>query len=110
MDVINMKVSIRQAQKMVIEHLEKIGYTKIETNPTEAYLHLVEEIGELARCLLFLTTERSSMANTTEPKDVEDELADVFWQTLKLASYLNLDMEDCFTKKYDKNMKKNIKP
>jgi NTP pyrophosphatase (non-canonical NTP hydrolase) len=87
--------------------LEKIGYTKIETTPTHAFLHLVEEVGEVSRALLYKETDRASKYNTTKPQGLDDEVADIFWQTLKLASYLNLDLETCFLNKYEKNKAKN---
>ncbi|XOB46453.1 MAG: MazG-like family protein [Candidatus Nealsonbacteria bacterium] len=99
-------MEIKQAQKLVKEHLEQIGYTKIETTPTHAFLHLVEEVGETARSILYKETKRSSFHVSTEPSNLEDEVADIFWQTLKLASYLDIDLESCFLKKYEKNKAK----
>jgi NTP pyrophosphatase (non-canonical NTP hydrolase) len=99
-------MNIREAQKKVKEHLEQIGYTKIETTPTHAFLHLVEEVGEVSRSLLYKETKRGEIANTTKPSELDEEVADIFWQTLKLASYLDIDLEDCFIKKYEKNQKK----
>lgn len=99
-------MEIEQAQKLVKEHLEKIGYTKIETTPTQAFLHLIEEIGEVARTLLHKETKRNNLSYSTKPSDIEDEVADIFWQTLKLASYLNIDLESAFLKKYEKNKAK----
>jgi NTP pyrophosphatase (non-canonical NTP hydrolase) len=103
-------MEIKEAQKLVREHLEKIGYTKIETTPTHAFLHLVEEIGEVSRSLLYSQTPRgSAIANTTKPSDLEDEVADIFWQTLKLASYLDMDLESAFKNKFEKNKAKSKK-
>jgi NTP pyrophosphatase (non-canonical NTP hydrolase) len=51
-------MEISEAQDIVREHLEKIGYTRIETTPTHAFLHLIEEVGETARALLYKETER----------------------------------------------------
>jgi len=102
-------MEIKNAQKLVKEHLEKIGYTKIETTPTHAFLHLIEEIGETARALLHKETSRSSIQNTTEPSGINEEVADIFWQTLKLASYLDIDLESEFIKKYEKNKEKSKK-
>lgn len=99
-------MEIKQAQKLVKEYLEKIGYTKIETTPTHAFLHLVEEVGETARTILHKETKRDSLYVSTEPTHLEDEVADIFWQTLKLASYLDIDLESCFLKKYEKNKSK----
>ena len=100
-------MDIKQAQKLVREHLEKIGYTKIETTPIHAFLHLIEEIGETARTLLHKETKRDTLAVTTKPSSIEDEIADIFWQTLKLASYLDIDLEKCFMRKYEKNKAKH---
>ena len=99
-------MEIKQAQKLVREHLERIGYTKIETTPVQAFLHLIEEIGEVSRALLHKETKRDSLPVTTKPSDIEDEVADIFWQTLKLASYLNIDLDSAFLKKYKKNLAK----
>ena len=100
-------MNIKEAQDIVYEHLEKIGYTKIETEPTHAFLHLVEELGEVARTLLYKTTPRDKISNTSDPGNLSDEVADIFWQTLKLASYLDLDLEECFVKKLEKNRNKS---
>lgn len=99
-------MEIKQAQKLVREHLKKIGYTKIETTPIHAFLHLIEEVGETSRTLLHKETKRNSLTVTTKPSDIEDEVADIFWQTLKLASYLNVDLDSCFLRKYEKNKAK----
>ncbi|MCM1989570.1 MazG nucleotide pyrophosphohydrolase domain-containing protein [Oceanirhabdus seepicola] len=100
-------MEIKEAQELVYDHLKKIGYTEIETIPTHAFLHLIEEMGEVARTLLHKETKRASLKYSTEPSDIEDEVADVFWQTLKLASYLDIDLEESFMKKFEKNKAKN---
>ncbi len=99
-------MNIKKAQKLVREHLEKIGYTKSETTPTHAFLHLVEEVGEVSRTLLYKETKRGKFTNATKPGDIEDEVADIFWQTLKLASYLDIDLEKVFIDKLKKNRNK----
>jgi NTP pyrophosphatase (non-canonical NTP hydrolase) len=97
---------IQEAQTLVKAHLEKIWYTKIETTPTHAFLHLIEELWETARTLLYKETPRASLKNTTDPGNLEDEVADIFWQTCKLATYLGIDLETCFLRKYEKNKQK----
>lgn len=99
-------MEVKEAQKLVKEHLEKIGYTEIETTPTHAFLHLVEEVGEAARAILHKQTDRRSLYVSTEPEELEDEVADIFWQTLKLAYYLDMDLESAFLEKYKKNKAK----
>lgn len=100
-------MEIKKAQKLVKKHLEDIGYTESETTPIHAFLHLVEEVGEVARSFLYKQTSRGSFSATTEPQELEDEVADIFWQTLKLASYLDMDLESAFMVKYEKNKQKN---
>jgi len=64
-----------------------------------------EEIGEVSRVLLHQETKRGKFANTTDPGVIEDEVADIFWQTLKLATYLKIDLEQAFINKLEKNRK-----
>jgi len=100
-------MKIKQAQDLVYGHLVKIGYTQSETTPTHAFLHLIEEVGEVARVLLHKETKRGKFKNTTEAGNLEDEVADIFWQTLKLASYLDIDLEKAFINKLEKNRNKS---
>jgi len=103
-------MNIKKAQDLVYGHLVKIGYTKSETTPLHAFLHLIEEIGEVSRVLLHQETKRGKFANATDPGIIEDEIADIFWQTLKLASYLKIDLEQAFVNKLEKNRRKSKKP
>ena len=99
-------LEIKEAQKQVHDFLVEIGYTKNETTPTHAFLHLVEEVGELARTILHKETKRKEFTNATNPQEMKEEIADIFWQTLKLASYLNIDLESAFLEKFEKNRNK----
>lgn len=99
-------MEIKEAQNLVYDHLVKIGYTKSETTPIHAFLHLVEEIGEVSRILLHQETKRGKFANQTDPGTINDEVADIFWQTLKLASYLKIDLDQAFINKLEKNRNK----
>jgi len=103
-------MEIKKAQDLVYEHLIKIGYTKSETTPVHAFLHLVEEIGEVSRALLHKETKRGKFSNSTDPGIIEDEVADIFWQTLKLASYLKIDLDKAFVDKLEKNWNKSKTP
>jgi len=71
-------MNIKQAQDLVYEHLVKIGYTKSETTPIHAFLHLVEEVGEVSRILLHKETKRGKFKNGTNAGNLEDEIADIF--------------------------------
>ena len=100
-------MEIKKAQDLVYDHLVKIGYTKSETTPIHAFLHLVEEIGEVSRVLLHKETGRKKFVNSSDPGIIEDEVADIFWQTLKLASYLKIDLNKAFVDKLEKNRNKS---
>ena len=56
-------MEIKEAQRLVKEHLDKINYKSIETEPAHAFMHLIEETGELSRCLLHKITNRNSIKN-----------------------------------------------
>ncbi|MGB9707346.1 MAG: MazG nucleotide pyrophosphohydrolase domain-containing protein [Microgenomates group bacterium] len=101
-------MKIKEAQKKVYQHLLDIGYFEIEKTSFEAFTHLIEEVGEVARILLCKKTKRGKMQLTTTPGELEEEIADIFWQTLKLCLYLNIDLESAFKKKYKKNIAKKI--
>ncbi len=100
-------LEIKEAQDLVYEHLEKIGYTESETESTHAFLHLVEEIGETSRSLLHRETERGDFANRTDPGVLKEEVGDVLWQIMKLASYLDMNLEEAFEEVLEKNRNKN---
>ncbi len=100
-------LEIKEAQDLVYEHLERIGYTESETEPTHAFLHLVEELGETSRSLLHRETERKKFENRTEAGTLKKEVGDILWQTMKLASYLDIDLEEAFKEVLEKNRNKN---
>lgn len=99
-------VTIREAQNLVYEHLVKIKYTESETSPVHAFLHLVEEVGEVSRAFLHKETNRASFVGSV-PGDIEEEVADILWQTLKLASYLRIDLENAFVQRLEENRNKS---
>ncbi|MGI5827789.1 MAG: MazG nucleotide pyrophosphohydrolase domain-containing protein [Patescibacteria group bacterium] len=99
-------MDIKKAQTLVDHHLEEIGYKKIETTTEQAFIHLIEETGEVARAILHKQTKRNKLATTTDPSNLKDEVADIFWQTLKLAIYLDIDLDAAFKNKYRKNRNK----
>lgn len=100
-------MDISQAQELVYEHLEKIGYTESETEPMHAFLHLVEEVGETSRSLLHKETERGDFSSQTDPEVLKKEVGDILWQTMKVASYLDIDLEEAFKEVLKKNRNKS---
>lgn len=61
-------------------------------NRTEGVLHLVEEVGEVCEVI----RENSSK------EDLEDELADVFFNLMKICWFEKIDLETAFMNKLDK--------
>jgi len=62
----------------------------------EVILHLVEEVGEVCEAI----RERQSK------DDFEKELADVLWQLNKLCWLHEINLEEAFLKKLEKNEKR----
>lgn len=99
-------MEIKKAQKDVEEYHRKIGYYKIEDTASKVFLHLIEEAGELGRSVLHRETERGKYFPGRAPDRIDEEVADVFLQVLRLANMLNVDLESAFVKKFEKNRRR----
>ncbi|WP_186646623.1 MazG nucleotide pyrophosphohydrolase domain-containing protein [Fluviispira vulneris] len=104
----NKDLTLQECVYLVNEHLGKIGYYKIEKTPEHAFMHLIEEVGELSRALSYEFTDRKSLKKNAQEESVSDELADVFWQVIKLSLYLKIDLNEAFCNKYRKNLAKGF--
>jgi NTP pyrophosphatase (non-canonical NTP hydrolase) len=96
-------MNISDAQQQVQEQIKQRGYDKVEDKPSLVMLHLIEEVGETSRAILHKETMRAEAINSRQPKQLEEELADIFWQTIRLANILNIDLETAFMNKFEKN-------
>jgi NTP pyrophosphatase (non-canonical NTP hydrolase) len=81
--------------KLVVER----GYDK-ETIP-EVFLLLTEEVGELAKAIR--RTHGMKIGDHSKRRELEDELADIFWLLLDLCNRHNIDLEKAFIHKEAKN-------
>ncbi len=92
-------MDLKDYQELIKKLCEERGYFADSTE--ETFLLLAEEVGELAKAI----RQQSSLQNGdhSKKKDLEDELADVFWLTLALANKLDVDLETAFQNKEKTN-------
>ncbi len=98
-----MKVTLAKISEEV-EYISRI-YTErfsITRNKDWYILKLQEEVGELTKAYLSLQKQsRIKDKSTLElRKDLADEIADVFSQTLLIARYHNIDIEKAVQNKW----------
>jgi NTP pyrophosphatase (non-canonical NTP hydrolase) len=71
-------------------------------NPTHTALHLLEELGEVARELLVIAGYKTP-DDDDAPQRLEGELADVTMLLMKLATQHGIDLERAVLQKMDAN-------
>lgn len=74
------------------------------TDPSKKLVMLIEEVGELAKAIR--KTAGLKFTNTTERKDIAEELADVQIVLIGLAEMLKIDMSTAVRTKEEKNNKR----
>lgn len=84
-----------ESEKIVNEVYKKIGALK--DNET-IFMHLTEELGEIARQLVNPRLKRDN----TDIENLKEEIADVILLTSKLASNHNIDIEEAVKDKIQK--------
>jgi|SRR3989344_387594 len=87
--------TIPQYQALIKRLIVDRGFDK-ETVP-EVFTLLVEEVGELAKAIR--KTNGQKIDKTRRQKDVEEELADVFWLLIDLCNRLDVDLAHAFANK-----------
>lgn len=88
-------MSLADYQKLVQRLIIERGFDK-ETVP-EVFTLLVEEVGELAKAIRKQNGQK--VDKTRRQKDVEEELADVFWLLVDLANRLDVGLAEAFAAK-----------
>lgn len=89
------------------EYIEKIGRERGFDKETgeDKFILFVEEVGELARAIR--KRKKLPMAfDTKEADELGEEIADLFIYILSLANKYNIDLEEAFLKKEEKNKKR----
>ncbi len=74
-------------------------------------IHMMEEVGEVARAITHLESRRAEVqaireAEAMQLAELEIELGDVLCHVLKLAEAYNLSVEQCFLRTMAKNRQK----
>ena len=94
-------ITIRDAQSRVRQFVEARGWL---TPPYEIMVHLMEELGEIARCILTLHNYGGQHTAKNDPNvELDAELGDALYLLLKLANEYDIDLGTAFCKKMEHN-------
>jgi len=87
-------------QELAVEVIEKVNNkNNIEHNPDYTFLHLSEEIGEVAR---ELSKKQKNWREDFDKEKLSDELADVLGDLFIIAVDNGIDLGEAFAKKIEK--------
>lgn len=98
-------ISLKELQDYVWQMNHDRGFDT--SDPSKKLVMLMEEVGELAKAI----RKRAGMkfTDTTQQKDMEEELADVQIVLLGLAGLVGVDMRTAVAQKEAKNRQRNWK-
>jgi NTP pyrophosphatase (non-canonical NTP hydrolase) len=106
----NKNLSLYEAQKQVEKFLNERGWFPKDSKGRYYTLgHIMEELGELARCITHLESKRSEVMNSEEEQtldNLETEIGDLLYHVFKIASAYNIDVNQAFHKIMEKNVNK----
>jgi len=86
-------MTLDKLQKQVADYDKQFGWTK--DAPENAVLHMQEEVGEIARNILKKNKYKKGKYN---PDEMNDEITDLLYLTLKLGNLLNLKLDEGWEK------------
>lgn len=98
------QLTIKEAQQKVDEWIKTIGVRYF--NEMTNLGILMEEVGELSRCMVRQYGEQS-LKKEDEKQHIEDEMADVLWVLLCLANQCKVDLNMALLKNIDKKTKRD---
>ncbi len=95
-----MALTVSECQQKVKEIVEKRDW---QSNERDIFIHLVEELGEVARNVL-----RNNNYGTKkhQQSNMEEEIGDLFYMVLKLANHHNIRLDESLLKTIQKIEKK----
>ena len=105
-------ISLDAAQADLRQFLDERGWYPSDTEGRYyTTIHMMEELGEMARVITHLESRRAEVQQTRQAEvlkleELKIELGDVFCHVLKIAEAYGLSVEDCFLKTMAKNRKK----
>ena len=92
------KVTIKEAQKIIENFVKE---RKWETSESDIVLHLIEELGEIARNVLKNKNYGGQHIAKSEI-NMDEELGDLLYLILKLSNQTNINLEEAFLRKLEK--------
>ncbi len=89
-------MEIKELQEKAEEIITALETKKdFNYNKEFVFIHLVEEVGEVARQILNPNIKRDGL----NVKKLEEELADIFLLAARLANKYNIDLDSCIKNK-----------
>ena len=92
------EITIKQSQQMIDNFVKERNW---QTPASDITLHMLEEMGEVARNVLKIKNYGGQHTQDSEV-NMDEELADVFYLVLKLANETNIDLEKALLAKMEK--------
>jgi NTP pyrophosphatase (non-canonical NTP hydrolase) len=105
-------VTLDAAQADLRRFLDERGWYPSDTEGRYyTTIHMMEELGEMARVITHLESRRAEVQQTRQAEvlkleELKLELGDVFCHVLKIAEAYGLSVEECFRQTMAKNRKK----
>lgn len=105
-------ITLDAAQADLRQFLDERGWYPSDTEGRYyTTIHMMEELGEMARVITHLESRRAEVQETRQAEvlkleELKIELGDVFCHVLKVAEAYGLSVEECFLKTMAKNRKK----
>ncbi len=93
-----------EIEKQIVDFAQKrAAAKKFELTPELSYIHLIEEVGEVARQL----SNRHMRPDLFNEHNLKEEIVDVILVALILANQCNIDLEKEITRKIDALFKRH---
>lgn len=96
---------ISEAQQKVDEWIKTVG-VRYFSELTNLGI-LMEEVGELSRLMVRKYGDQS-FKESDKGKELEDEIADIFWVLMCIANQTGVDLTKAFENNMDKKTKRDI--
>lgn len=98
-------MQLNEYQELIAKLVKERGYDK--ELPSEVFLLLVEEVGELGKAIR--KSSGMKVSDHSKKHQIEHELADVFWLVIDIANRFDIDLASAFAEKEKINQKRDYK-